>query len=126
LIPPDYVRRHATAQSTLLDRARLMLLALEGGQAFLARARAALERGDVGSFVADVARTQDVVVEIAQTTDARSSEVAGRLAAFQELMVRRLAQANAKRSLELVDEIVCAFGPIVEAYRQAVGSDGGV
>jgi flagellar biosynthetic protein FliS len=124
LIPPDYVRRHATARSMSLDRAQLMLLVLESGRAFLARARASLERGDVGGFVADVARTQDVVVEIAQTVDARGSDVAGRIAAFQQLMVRRLAHANAARSVELVDEILCAFGPIVDAYRQAVGIDG--
>jgi flagellar biosynthetic protein FliS len=120
MIPPDYVRRHARAHSTSLDRARLELLVLEGGHAFLTRARDALERGDVAAFVADLARTQDVVLEIAQTTEARGSSVAAGLAALHELMVRRLARANAARGLDLVDELLCAYGPIVEAYRRIV------
>jgi flagellar biosynthetic protein FliS len=123
LIPPDYVPRHASVHPMSLDRARLALLVLEGGQAFLARARLALERGDVGGFVADMARTQDVVLEIAQSTDARESSVAARLAEVHQLMVRRLAHANAARSLDLVDEILRAYGPIVETYRQVVRGD---
>jgi flagellar biosynthetic protein FliS len=123
VIPPDYVQRHARAQSTSLERARLQLLVLESGQAFLGRARDALERGDVGAFVADLARTQDVVLEMAQTVDARGSEFAARLTEIHELMVRRLARANVARSIDLVDEIERAYGPIVEAYRQAVRGD---
>ena len=123
MIPPDYVRRQARAQSTSLDRARLALLVLEGGHAFLTRARGALERGDVSAFVADLARTQDVVLEIAQSADARGSSVAAELARVHELMVGRLARANAARSLDLVDEILRAYGPILEAYRQLVSSD---
>jgi flagellar biosynthetic protein FliS len=105
------------------DRARLALLVLEGGQAFLARARLALERGDVGGFVADIARTQDVVLEIAESADARESSVAARLTEVHQLMVRRLAHANAARSLDLVDELLRAYGPIVETYRQVVHGD---
>ena len=123
MIPPDYVPRPADVRPTSLERARLELLFLEGGHAFLARARMALERGDVGGFVADIARTQDVVVEIAQSADARGSSVAARLAEVREMMVRRLAHANAARSLDLVDDILRAYGPIVEGYRQAVYGD---
>ena len=120
MIPPDYVRSRPAASPTPLDRARLDLLVLEGGQAFLARAREALERGDVVAVVADIARMQDVVLEVAQTADARNRDVAGRLSAIHQLIVRRLAHANVVRSLELVDEIERAYGPIVDAYRDAV------
>ena len=120
MIPPDYVQRHARTRSTSFDRARLQILVLESGLAFLVRARAALERGDVGAFVADLARTQDVVLEIAQTMDARSSSLAAGLAALHEQIVRRLARGDAARRLELIDEIAEAYVPIVEAYRRIV------
>lgn len=119
MIPPAYVRGRATAASSI-DRARLELLVLEAGAAFLARARDALVRGDVGAFAADLARTQDVVLEIAQTADARGSGVGARLAAVQDLMIRRLARASGGRGLDLVDELLHAYGPIVEAYRVRV------
>lgn len=119
MLPPDYVRGRATAASSI-DRARLELLVLEGGAAFLARARDALARGDVSAFAADLARAQDVVLEIAQTADARGSAVGARLVAVVDLMVRRLARANRDRGLELVDELLHAYGPIVDAYRERV------
>jgi flagellar protein FliS len=121
MIPPDYVRRYATAQITSVDQGRLLLLVLEGGQAFLGRARAALERGDVPAFVADVARMQEVLLELAQTLDhARGGDIAQRLAQLYEFMIRHLARANVERSIALVDEVLRAYDPIVDAYRQVV------
>jgi flagellar protein FliS len=126
MIPPAYVRGHATVQTASVDRGRLLLLVLEGGEAFLVRARAALERGDVPGFVADLARTQDVVRELVELLDhVRGGDVAASLGRLHELMVRGLARANVERSLDLVDEVLRAYGPIVDAYRQVVsGSDG--
>lgn len=125
MLPPDYVRRYATAQVTSADRGRLLLLVLEGGHAFLARARAALERGDVPAFVADVARMQDVLLELAQTLDhARGGDIAPRLARLYEFMIGHLARANAERSLALLDEVRRAYEPIVDAYRRIVTGQG--
>jgi flagellar secretion chaperone FliS len=121
MIPPDYVRRYAAAQITSVDRGRLLLLVLEGGQAFLGRARTALERSDIPAFVADVARMQDVLLELAQTLDhTRGGDIAARLAQLYEFMIRHLARANVERSLALVDEVLRAYDPIVDAYRQVV------
>jgi flagellar protein FliS len=125
MIPPDYVRRYAAVQITSADRGRLLLLVLEGGQAFLARARAALERGDVHAFVADLARMQDVLLELGQTLDhGRGGDIAARLARLYEFMIGRLARANAERSLTLIDEVLRAYDPIVDAYRQVVAGAG--
>jgi flagellar protein FliS len=125
MIPPDYIRRYATAQITSVDQGRLLLLVLEGGQAFLGRARAALERNDVPAFVADVARMQDVLLELAQTLDhARGGDIATRLAQLYDFMIRHLARANVERSVDLVDEVLRAYDPIVDAYRQVVTGSG--
>ena len=125
MIPPDYVRRYAAAQITSVDRGRLLLLVLEGGQAFLGRARAALERSDIPAFVADIARMQDVLLELAQTLDhERGGDLAPRLAALYEFMIRHLARANAERSMALVDDVLRAYDPIVDAYRQVVAGAG--
>jgi len=121
VIPPEYVRRHPTAQLTPVDRGPLLLLVLEGGQAFLVRARAALERGDYAGFVADVTRTQDVLLELSQTLDhGAGGDIAASLGRLHELMVGRLALANAARGLERIDEILDAYTPLVDAYRRVV------
>jgi len=121
MLPPEYVRRPATASITASGRGQILLLALEGGQAFLARARDALERGDLRGFAGDLGRTQDVLLQLSKAIDpAQGGDVGASLGRLYEYVVGRLALANAERSLALVDEVQRAYAPIVEAYREIV------
>ena len=126
MLPPDYVQRVSMPAGATEDRGRLLLLVLEGGQAFLLRARGALERGDFAAFVVDMTRTQDVLLELSQTLDhAGGSEVAASFGRLHELMVGRLALANAEQGLARIDEVLSAYAPIVDAYRAAVHAAAG-
>ena len=119
MLPPAYVRGHAFTQVASVDRARLLRLVLDGGQAFLLRARHALERGDVPAFIADLGRTQDALVELAQALDhARDADVAAGLDGVYEILVGNLALADAAASLGRIDAAIAAFGPTAEAYRR--------
>jgi flagellin-specific chaperone FliS len=120
MIPPAYVRSHGTARLAV-ERGRLLLLVLEGGQAFLLRARTALEHGDFVAYVTDVRRTQDVLREVSQAPEHEADgPLATRLAHLQELLVGRLALARADGSRERIDEVLGAYAALVEAYRDAV------
>ena len=121
MLPPAYVRRDAVAAVTAIDRGWLLLLVLEGGQAFLARAREALTRGDMAAFAQDLGRTQDVLLTLSKHIDGTAGrDVAAGLGRLHALLVGRLALANAERGLALVDEVQGAYGPLVEAYREIV------
>jgi flagellar biosynthetic protein FliS len=121
ILPPDYVRRSETAPATTVDRSRLLLLVLEGGHAFLVRARAALAGGDARGFVADLRRTQDVLLELSQTLDRTGGgEIVAELGRLSELMVGHLALASAEGSLEHVDAVLRAYDPVLDAYRRIV------
>ena len=120
MFPPEYVRR-ATAEPIAVGRGRLLLLVLEGGQAFLVRARTALERGDLAGFVTDVSRTQDVLLELAQTLDRDGrGDIAARLERLHGFLVGHLARGNAERSLDMIDEMLRAYEPIIDAYREVM------
>ena len=121
MLPPEYVRR-TTAETISVGRGRLLLLVLEGGQAFLVRARTALERGDLAGFVTDVSRTQDVLLELAQSLDRDGrGDLAARLERLHGFLVGQLAQGNAERSLDMIDEMLRAYEPIIDAYRREMG-----
>ena len=47
---PPHTCAATRSRVTAIDRGWLLLLVLEGGQAFLARAREALARGDMATF----------------------------------------------------------------------------
>src|SRR5258706_8173212 len=119
MIPPAYLHCHVTTQVTSVDQPRLMLLVLEGGHAFLLRARGALERGDLAGFMADLGRTQDALAELTQALDhVRGGDVAARLERVYELLVGDLALADAARCLGRIDAALEIFGSIVDAYRR--------
>ena len=121
MIPPAYVRSRGTERIAAVDRGRLLLLVLEGGQAFLLRARAALERGDFVDYVTDVRRTQEVLRELAQAPEHEpDGPITASLAHLQELLVGRLALARAEGSQDRIDEVLSAYAAVVDAYRDAV------
>jgi flagellar protein FliS len=119
MLPPDYIRGPRLTEMASVDRARLLRLVLDGGQAFLLRARHALEGGDVAGFIADLGRTQDALVELTQALDhTRDAAVAAGLDGVYDILVGDLALADAARSLGRIDAAIAAFGPTAEAYRR--------
>jgi flagellin-specific chaperone FliS len=122
MIPPEYVRRRAPLHGSI-HRGRLLLLGLEAGQAFLVRARAALERGDFVDYATDVRRTQDVLGELASAPEhGRDGPIAAGLAQLQELLVGRLALARFDDGRERIDEALAAYAAVVAAYRDALSA----
>jgi flagellin-specific chaperone FliS len=121
MLPPDYVLRASAPSGGTAARARLLLLALEGGQAFLLRARDALARRDLAAFVADVQRTRLVFREIARShREAPDAHVAAGLDRLEDLMVGDLALASAERCTARFEELVTGYGAVLDAYRAAV------
>jgi len=118
VFPAEYARRYAHAQITSVDRGRLLLLVLEGGQTYLARARAALDAGDLARFAHERRRAQDVIAELLQTLDhAAGGEIAANLARLYAFMLEHLTAANVEQSARHIDEVLRAYAPIVDAYR---------
>jgi flagellin-specific chaperone FliS len=116
MIPPAYVRR--VEESAGSRRARVVLVILEGGQACLVRARAALAGGDLKGFAADVCRTQAALLEAASAVDAAAEgALAARIDELHDAMVGHLALANRDGALERLDEVLVAFGPLLHACR---------
>ena len=101
-------------------RGRVLLVMLDGGHACLARARAALAAGDLAAFAADVCRTQAALLEAASAVDpAADGPLAARIDELHDAMVGNLALASRERTLERLDEVLGAFGPLLHDCRTA-------
>src|SRR6185369_14209375 len=99
---------------------RVLLVILDGGHACLVRARAALAAGDLAAFAADVCRTQAALLEAASAVDpATGGPLAARIDELHDAMVGNLALANRERTLERLDEVLAAFGPLLHDCRSA-------
>ena len=114
----EYTRRYATAQVTVVDRERLLLLVFEGGTKFLRLTREALAAGDVRRFGENLARAQAIIAELQGTLDhAAGGTIARDLARLYDFMLFHLTEANAQQSLRHVDEVLRVFTIIAGAYR---------
>jgi flagellin-specific chaperone FliS len=119
MIPPVYVRR-AEEPADLPRRGRVLLVILDGGQACLVRARAALAAGDLTAFAADVCRAQAALLEAASAVDpGTDGPLAARIDELHDAMVGNLALANREGTLERLDEVLAAFGPLLHDCRTA-------
>ena len=122
MIPPAYVRR-AEETAALPHRGRVLLVILDGGQACLVRARAAIAAGDFAAFAADVCRTQAALLEATSAVDpVTDGPLAARIDELHDAMVGNLALANRERTLERLDEVLATFGPLLHDCR-ADGAD---
>jgi flagellar protein FliS len=114
----EYARRYATAEVTVSDRERLLLLVLEGGMKHLRLTREALASGDLPAFGEHLARAQAIIAELAGTLDHRAGgKLATDLARLYEFMLFHLTEANSLRSLRHVDEVLGVFGTITDGFR---------
>ena len=114
----EYAQRYAAAQVTVVDRERLLLLVLEGGARFLRLTRDALAADDLRGFGEALARAQAIIAELHGTLD---HEVGGAitkdLARLYNFMLFHLTEANTKKSLRHVDEVIGVYTTIADAFR---------
>jgi len=113
-----YADRYAAADVTSAGRERVLLLLLEGGSRFLRLTREALIAGDVARFATHVARVQAIVAELLGTLDRDAGgRIAADLARLYDFMLFHLTEANARKSLRHVDEVIRVYVTIEDAFR---------
>jgi flagellar protein FliS len=118
----EYAKRYVAAEVTVVDRERLLILVLEGGLKFLRLTREALAAGDLHRFGESLGRATSIITELNATLDYQAGgEIAQNLHRLYEFMLFHLTEANARKSVRHVDEVLAVFGTIVDAYRAVLG-----
>jgi flagellar protein FliS len=103
------------------DGSQLLLLLLDGGLRFLRQARAALVAGELERFQEQLGRGQAVIAELLRTVDRESGgPIARDLAGLYTFMLFHLTEANARKSVGHVDEVIAALAPIVAAVGEVL------
>jgi len=120
----QYATRYAEAQVMSVDPKRLLLLMFEGGTRFLGRCREALVAGQLERFSENLARAQAIISELMNTLDHRAGgQIATDLARLYEFMLFHLTEANVKRSLQHVDDVIRVFAIVSDGFRQILATE---
>jgi len=117
----EYARRYAAADVSVADRGRLLLLVFEGGIKFLRLTRDALAAGDVAHFGEHLARSQAIISELLATLDHQAGgPIAADLARLYDFMLFHLTEANMRKSVKHVEQVMAVFGTVAAAYRDII------
>lgn len=100
-------------------REELTLMLYEGGIKFLNKAIMAVEKKDVTTAHAQILKTQDIVREFQITLD-HQYPIAQELDALYDYMHRRLVEANMRKDLEILNEILGMFREFRDTWKEAM------
>jgi len=126
MTPKAYARTYQRTQVATVDRARLLLLVLEGGLKFLKLTNQAGERKDWAGFAHFLGKSQAIIAELMNTLDHEvGQDLSRNLERLYEFMLYHLTDANVTRSPAKVREVTRIFEVIAGAFREVIENGAG-
>jgi flagellar protein FliS len=113
-------QQYRAVQAQTASPGHLVVMLYQGAITFSNRARAALLAGDHPSAHENLLRAQDIIAELLGTLDLEQGEIAERLACVYEYIHRRLVQANVRKSVEPLDEVLSYLRDLRDAWQEAI------
>ncbi|KEZ88799.1 flagellar biosynthesis protein FliS [Clostridium sulfidigenes] len=95
------------------SKEQLLLMLLDGAVKFAKIARQAILDKDVKSSHENLVKTQDIFTELMITLDQNAGEWAVNMYKIYEFIKERLFQANIKKDVKIIDEVM----PLIEEVR---------
>lgn len=113
-------QQYRAVQAQTASPGHLVVMLYQGAITFGNRARTALLAGDYPAAHENLLRAQDIIAELLGTLDFEQGELAERLARLYEYIHRRLVEANVRKSVEPLDEVLCYLRDLRDAWQEAV------
>lgn len=100
---------------------KLTLMLYDGGIKFLNLAKQALEARELAAVNNYLIRAQNIVLELqASINHEAGGEIAANLSLLYDYMYRQLLQANIRKDVALIDEVLGMFRELRETWAQAI------
>lgn len=103
----------------------LLLLLYNGCIKFLNRAKTAIAAHDILTAHNSLMRSQDILSELHRAVDLSSGPLAVNLSRLYDYMYWRLVEANVKKEIEPIDEVLGHLRELLEAWEEAVHASPG-
>nr|WP_201764003.1 flagellar export chaperone FliS [Thermoclostridium stercorarium] len=97
----------------------LTLMLYNGLIKFIMKAQNAISKKDIEGANENILRAQDIVSELMSTLD-KKYEIANNLEMLYDFMLRRLIEANVKKSCEILDEVLEFAKELRDTWEQAM------
>lgn len=100
------------------SKEQLLLMLVEGAVKFCKIGRQAIVDKDIKKAHDALVRTQDIFTELIVSLDTSAGEWAVQLSRVYAFIKERLVEANLRKSLEIVDEILPIIEDINETWKE--------
>lgn len=106
---------------------QLILMLYEGAIKFCKLAKKGIEEKNLMDANKYLIKVQDIITELMISLDMKAGgEIAKNLYSLYDYMLRRLLDANIKKSAEIVDEVQGLIEELKDAWAEAVKKTGGI
>lgn len=118
------VNPYEVYQKTQVSTAKpeeLTLMLYNGGIKFLQQAKMAIDNKDLAKANSLILKTQEIITELMITLN-MDYEISASLSALYEYMKQRLIEANMKKDIVIVDEVIEMLMELRTTWQQAMKS----
>ena len=119
MLNSSYLQYQRT-QTQTADPSELVVMLYEGAVKFLQRASFAIKAGDHQMAHTAIVRAQDIISELNVTLDHGYGSVAANLSRVYEYLYWRLVEANCKKDLVAIEEVLGLVRELLPAWQEAV------
>lgn len=116
-----YANTYKTQEIQTASQEQILIMLYEGAIRFLNISKAGLEERNLEKFHSNVTRTQRIIMEFMTSLDFEvGGEVAQNLFQLYEYLHYRLVQANLKKDVTMIDEVLKHLRELKETWEEAI------
>lgn len=117
----QYVKQYQKSSIETASREQILIMLYDGAIQFLNKARVAIENRDHESANNNLIGAQNIIQEFINSMDREvAPQLAENLISLYEYFIRRLVQANMKRQIEPIDEVLKYLKSLKATWEQAI------
>jgi flagellar secretion chaperone FliS len=117
-----YANTYKTQQIQTASQEQLLIMLYEGAIRFLNLAKAGHEEQNFEKFHNNIVKTQRIILEFMSTLDLDvGGDMAQNLFKLYEYLHYQLLQANLKKDVSMVEEVLMHLRELKETWEEAIG-----
>lgn len=116
-----YLKQYQQTQVRTASPEKLLIMLYDGAIQFLNKAKVAIENKDIQESHNNIIGAQKIVAEFMNTLDMKNGgEVAKNLYNLYEYMHFRLVQANMKKDIAIIEEVLGFLKDLKQTWEEAI------
>ena len=117
----QYVKQYQKASIETASREQILIMLYDGAIQFLNKAKIAMQNKEFEAIHQNLMGAQNIIQEFINSMDREvAPQLAENLISLYEYFIRRLIQANMKRQVEPIDEVLKYLKSLKATWEQAI------